>query len=388
MRERLLRFHRCYFYLLLALAAWVYLAPSSLACAETAPKVTVFAPNKVSPGVTLVPLMREKIVLLSESGEVLNTWPIDATRARLLKDGTLLVLHASNWGRNIKKWRKLKRNIRIYDKDSKVLWEHVADDFVHHDIRETAAGGFIFLQRSFVPEEKKQGIKDLKRRAVARIRSDAVVEIDRQGNTLFEWPFWESIDLNYCGSDPCRPDDWTHANTVAPLPPNKWYDQGHTAFKPGNIMVMPRSFSTILIIDRESKKIVWEYSGDYKGGLDKSHEPHMIPPHLPGGGNVLVFDNGTFKHPKESYILEINPLTKEIVWKYDRGEKFFSKTRGAVQRLPNGNTLISEDNRGRCFEITPAGEMVWLFEDDYEINRCERFPSNYFKKEVSPPANR
>jgi hypothetical protein len=29
--------------------------------------------------------------------------------------------------------------------------------------------------------------------------------------------------------------------------------------------------------------------------------------------------------------------------------------------LPNGNTLITESDRGRVFEITPSGEIVWEF---------------------------
>jgi hypothetical protein len=29
--------------------------------------------------------------------------------------------------------------------------------------------------------------------------------------------------------------------------------------------------------------------------------------------------------------------------------------------LPNGNTLITEDNRGHVFEITKTGEIVWEF---------------------------
>ena len=30
-----------------------------------------------------------------------------------------------------------------------------------------------------------------------------------------------------------------------------------------------------------------------------------------------------------------------------------------MQRLPNGNTLIAESDRGRAFEVTAEGEIVW-----------------------------
>ncbi len=31
------------------------------------------------------------------------------------------------------------------------------------------------------------------------------------------------------------------------------------------------------------------------------------------------------------------------------------------QRLPNGNTLITESSGGRIFEVTRDGEIVWEF---------------------------
>ena len=45
----------------------------------------------------------------------------------------------------------------------------------------------------------------------------------------------------------------------------------------------------------------------------------------------------------------------------ENGEDFFSRTRGSIQRLPNGNTLITESDRGYVFEVTPEGETVWRF---------------------------
>ena len=40
-------------------------------------------------------------------------------------------------------------------------------------------------------------------------------------------------------------------------------------------------------------------------------------------------------------------------------------TAGTTKRLPNGNTLITESNNGRAFEVTPAGEIVWEFFNPY-----------------------
>jgi len=34
---------------------------------------------------------------------------------------------------------------------------------------------------------------------------------------------------------------------------------------------------------------------------------------------------------------------------------------GAAQRLSNGNTLITESDEGRVFEVTKGGERVWSY---------------------------
>ena len=61
-----------------------------------------------------------------------------------------------------------------------------------------------------------------------------------------------------------------------------------------------------------------------------------------------------------SRVLEINPVTLELVWSYqDPG--FFSTNISGAQRLPNGNTLITEGARGRLLEVTKEGKTVWEY---------------------------
>jgi hypothetical protein len=95
----------------------------------------------------------------------------------------------------------------------------------------------------------------------------------------------------------------------------------------------------------------------------------MIPKGLPGEGNILVLDNGGFagygdsKIRAYSRVLEFNPVTMEIVWEYsDRtgldiplygeNQRFFTPFIGSAQRLPNGNTLITDGVTGAIIEVT------------------------------------
>jgi len=189
--------------------------------------------------------------------------------------------------------------------------------------------------------------------------------------------------------------DWAHINNMALLGPNKWYDAGDKRFHPDNIIYDARVLNVIAIIDKATGKIVWKVGPDFTatpelrrlGQIIGPHNAQMIPKGLPGEGNILVFDNGGYAGygapnpgaPTGMYnalrdysrVIEFDPVTLKIVWEYSmkaigalpkiEGHKFYSPYMGGVQRLPNGNTLITEAASGRSFEVTPAKETVWEF---------------------------
>ena len=81
-------------------------------------------------------------------------------------------------------------------------------------------------------------------------------------------------------------------------------------------------------------------------------------------GNVLLFDNnGNYNGPAGSRVMEFDPETMEIVWQYEgtKDDPLKSVLRASVQRLGNGNTLITESQGGRLIEVTPEGKVVWQY---------------------------
>ncbi|MBN2311104.1 MAG: hypothetical protein JXR94_19160, partial [Candidatus Hydrogenedentes bacterium] len=78
-------------------------------------------------------------------------------------------------------------------------------------------------------------------------------------------------------------------------------------------------------------------------------------------GRLLVFDNQGYRGA--SRIVEVEPLTQRIEWAYagTPAKPFYSELCGSCQRLPNGNTLITESTYGRAFEVAPEGRIVWEF---------------------------
>jgi len=123
--------------------------------------------------------------------------------------------------------------------------------------------------------------------------------------------------------------------------------------KKGDLLICVRNFDLIAILDVDKEKLVWEWG---PGQVRMPHHPTMLE-----NGNILIFDNGWER--EYTRIVELDPRTKRIVWEYkaDPPEEFFSLKRGANQRLPNGNTLITESDKGRVFEVTKDGKIVWEF---------------------------
>ena len=178
--------------------------------------------------------------------------------------------------------------------------------------------------------------------------------------------------------------DWLHLNSATYLGPNRWFDAGDKRFAPNNVIVSSREASLLAIIARDGS-IVWRLGPNFLesdalraiGQIIGQHHAHLIPKGLPGAGNLLVFDNGgasgygepsgmaprgvgVYARPS-SRILEIDPVTLAVVWSYTAGAQFFSSNISGMQRLPNGNTLITEGAGGRVFEVTNDRQIVWEF---------------------------
>ena len=104
-----------------------------------------------------------------------------------------------------------------------------------------------------------------------------------------------------------------------------------------------------------------------------------------------------------SRVLEINPVTLQIVWQYSPKEAglvvpfssnhLYSPLISGAQRLPNGNTMITVGMDGRILEVTRACELVWEYVSPYcysaypglnEVYRAYRYPYDYVPQVEAP----
>jgi outer membrane protein assembly factor BamB len=250
------------------------------------------------------------------------------------------------------------------DWESNVVWQYSDAGALHHDFERLENGNTLILctEERVVPEISPRPILD-----------DYIVEVDPKGSIVWKWHTYEHFDeLGF--SDETKEQiaevggDWAHTNSLQSLPRNSLRDP---RFEEGNILVSQRDTDIIFILDKRTGQIVWRV-GPSDNLTIGQHSPKMIPEGLESAGNILVFDNGgsaCYSPEVRNYsrVIEIVPGSKKIVWKYDALESglplstFFSRYWGSAQRLPNGNTLINEGSKGRLFEITPSGEIVWEY---------------------------
>ena len=180
-----------------------------------------------------------------------------------------------------------------------------------------------------------------------KMYSDYLAELTPAGQTVWEWRTWEHLDPEADGIAEVQAPRklWAQGNSVQELPD-------------GDILASYRPTSTVVRISRQTGEILWKLGPPTVAG---QHAPTLL-----GNGNVLIFDNGVHRLDDSvpySRVIEINPATNEIVWKYQDKPtwNFFSPRMGNAQRLPNGNTLITESSFGRFFEVTNEGEIVWEY---------------------------
>ncbi|MGI9589847.1 MAG: arylsulfotransferase family protein [Myxococcota bacterium] len=254
-------------------------------------------------------------------------------RAHLFENGDVLGVWAGGGGL-----------IRL-DKDSNVVWSRGL--WAHHDLEVLPDGRIVVLTSKGrrIPRihPKNHVIEDF----VTVVAASG--EIERSVSLLEAFensPRYQHVWLS-------RARDWgslMHANTVEML--DGRLAERIPAFGAGRVLVSLRNLDAIAVVDLEQEQVVWAQQGKFVA----QHDPTVLE-----NGNILVFDN--IHRPGVSRVEEYDPFTMREVWAY-RGparQPFYSDHSGAAQRLPNGNTLITETSKGRAFEVTPEKEIVWEF---------------------------
>lgn len=393
-----------------------WIVPLALSCAATAQAlagpsvyptgVTIFDPSKAYNCDVLFSAPDGRTYLINMNGDVLHTWNRSGFPARMLNPAltggvkgeigvqTSLVPAGSHAGAISlvpgEKGQFADLTFGYVNWHGKIVWQWGMQApggaaLQHHDW-ELLRNGDTLILGNLVTRLKGFG---------RRMMLDPVIyEVNKAGRVIWHWRASRHLKgLGFSGArlklmEREAPADYLHMNAMHVLGPNHWATSGDMRFAPSNILISSRNANFLAIISHKTGHVVWRLGPKFRrrsavvfseigkkppfpvDGFSGQHDAHMIAEGLDGAGNLLVFDNeGEGGYPPAdlpvvsgSRVLEINPVTRQVVWQYAGTKRtFFSPFIGSAQRLPDGNTLIDEGIWGRFFQVTPAGKIVWEY---------------------------
>ena len=334
--------------------------------------VVRFDPDRTAPGYNLfTSRARSPAILQGLDGETLHEWnqPLwergKWQHVELQPDGSLFLL--------VKHEALVK-----FSWDSEVLWKF--ESAVHHDL-DVAPDGRVYVldQESRRFSHKGESIP---------VNDNQIVVLSPEGEVLREISLYPLLadfvpperlrKMQEFNPKDAKVEDSSfidlealHTNSVEVLRE----DLGGVA-PAGSLLLSVRNLDLVVIIDAEGKEVLWSWG---PGEIIRQHHATLLP-----NRNILLFDNRDGEN--WSRVLEIDPVTKQVVWEYrgTEAEPFYSYSRGSSQKLANGNVLIAESNRGRAFEVTPAGEIVWEYRNP-EVSLSKMKRGTFYRMTRIPP---
>ena len=263
-----------------------------------------------------------------------------------------------------------------------------ADSF-HHEVYELPSGNLLTLSTEirvldlYPTSEDDPGAPTER----ARVVGDVVVEFSRTGRIVNEWALLDILDPYRIGYGSLgggwnaaygNPDggtrDWAHGNAVI-------YDKSDDA-----LIVSLRTQDAVVKVSRQTGDLVWilgtgdGWNADWNNYLlapqgDLEWQYHQHAPMLTPTGNILLFDNGTFRaRPFEGrasaadsysraveYAVDEETMRISQVWAYGgpEDEIFYSRAFGDADWLPiSGNVLVTDGGRTTDAEGRPTGDFV------------------------------
>ena len=249
--------------------------------------------------------------------------------------------------------------IQELDWDGNVVWDY-SDNQMTHDFEVLPNGDIAYIRWEKAPDSFARNVVGGMQTATSSVWTNGIVVVNRQKQIVWQWHMHDHVNPQTYTLGPLTPrSDWAHVNSIRYIADNP---VTHIAA----FLISVRHISTVLLIDAKTGSVIWQSPKDM---FSFQHDATLLD-----NGNVMVFDNGLFRTQSRPYlyskVVEINHKTNEIVWEYRGGKtgaeqaQFASSIMGGTQRLPNGNTLITQSTGGKIVEVTQEKEIVWEYESN------------------------
>lgn len=300
--------------------------------------------------------------------------------------------------------------------DSTLEWSFPVNgpfNYGHHDIEVMPNGNLLLIawDRYTVADAIAQG-RDPALVSGSDWLPDAILEVQPTptgGTIVWEWHMMDHVIQDF---DPGKPNygvvanhpelldlnfppevvsngDWNHLNGIDYCPISDWIII--SARQPSELYIVDHSTTTAEAaghtggVRGKGGDFLWRWGNPeaYDAGtvahrqLGFQHDPRFVPPGFPGAGNVTVFDNAHTAITSAVHELVLptdaqgnlflDPISGRFgpvspVWTFT-APGFFSFYVAGAERLPNGNTLVCSGLQNLLMEVTPAGQVIWGYND-------------------------
>ncbi|WP_254823794.1 aryl-sulfate sulfotransferase [Haloglomus halophilum] len=245
-----------------------------------------------------------------------------------LPDGDLLVVGTVD---------RRTRVIRLDGDTREPEWVETLPLWDTHDVTLTAEGNLLVANM----RNTNNGTSD-----------DRVFVYNRTTDEVeWEWLFREHYPADT--DEGVSAGDWTHVNDVDVIAEDLY-------------LLSPRNFDQVIVVNRSTDEIVMRLGADGNHSvLDEQHNPSYLQTEA-GAPALLVADSENDRvveytcdradpdHPLDG------DMEPNCDWERTWSVGGFEWPRDA-DRLPNGNTLVTDTINHRVVEVTPRGEVVWEY---------------------------
>ncbi len=336
--------------------------------------VTVYDEERAQPGMTFITAYRDGqfgAYLIDMKGEIRHRWIPDLEKvwqaagyetkpmpdadfsihgADLAPDGDVVLNFA---GAGV---------VRL-DRCSRIRWATAFG--AHHDVSYLPDGRIVVPGQLFLAAPYPE-LPYVRPGPDGTFKDDTLVLLDKDGRILEQTSLLKALarsgrhDLLTAGpGSSWRVDvrDPLHVNNIEVLTPE--LAAAFPEFAAGDYLISMRNLNTLAVLDGRNLQVKWTQTGPFFG----QHDPDFLP-----NGHIALFDNHLKGRKPEfgySRVLEIDPVTHEIVWSYPGSDTdpMYSRVGGKVQWLENGDLLVASPQEGRVFEVTreQPPRIVWQF---------------------------
>lgn len=340
-----------------ALRALGYLGYSQERANEGGHGVVLHDDSRVFPGFNFyVTRVLCRADLVDMQGNRIRSWSAEPcgywSNAELLPNGDLLVAGAEISEEGERRQLQESSYVLRLTWEGDIVWKKRM--YAHHDVELTPQGGLLTLTAGWrrIPSISKK--VDVQDNWLTLLTPEGTVH---EQLSLYDL-LTSRLDLfrlqkTRISTSRGLPEiDLFHANSV------EWIGDSHLIgrhplYSEDHVLVSVRHQDAVALINWANEELVWAWG---QGEISGPHDATLL-----ANGNILLFDNGLVR--RWSRVIEVDPRQNSIVWEYRaaKPKDFFTASRGANQRLANGNTLITNSDSGQVFEVTPDGEIVWEY---------------------------